>query len=1165
MYARSIVLSFLLTVCIGVPIGYAQADLNGAQLRGVVLDASGAAIPGAAVTVSNTGTSISQSTIADGRGRYTFNALQPASYSLTVAAKGFATLKRTRIDLRVGQELDLDLKLDVGAQSDTIVVTTDAPLLDVDSPNLSLTVTNRYVTDVPLMNRDIANLAFLVPGITQVGGSPGAQSGQKISVDQTGINFSSNGQRNSSSEVRLDGNLTSSPETGEGGLFQVSYQPTIEIIKEFKVQTSPFSAEWGSNGGTVIDMVSNSGTNQFHGVGYWFGHQSTLDANNYFASQAGVAKLNSSFDQFGGAVGGPIVRSKAFFFVDFEKVIQTVPVTLTTSVPPLAQRTGDFSSTYNPDGTLVKIYQPYTWANFAQTKRVQYPGNVILPSQQDPVAQNIVKYYPLPNTPGTPMTQLNNYTANGLAPDPDLQYDIKLDYNLTASSKLLSRYSNFRSSNPTAPAYNNAADNLNNYASNIQNGVIEDVWSVTPRSLWVNLFGFDRAYETARPPSFDPTTLGFPGYLSAVNNLKVFPRVTATNYAPLGEGGYARSTNAHTQFLADSSYSVTRGAHSLKFGVEGRWALVNYSETAYPDGWFQFTQPSTRAMLYGSDTTTGNAIASLLSGAGNPYSYGFLGVAPGTATKSREDSVYLQDDWHATRRLTVNLGLRYEWSTPFTDRHNLLQFFNPSAATGITIPGLGAIYGVNEFASANRRRLPDDLNNLAPRLGFAYKINDKTDIRGGAGIFYGVSQATNSSYTGPAYSSQGIWIPTEDGGVTQYSTLSNPYPGGVPLPEGQKYGALNMWGYESYYALGPVFHNPEIYQWSASVQRELPGLMLFEVDYSGNKSTHLPFNGTDNVNYVSQANRVAYGDDGLNADVNNPFYSYFNGPTAIFNEPGSPYAQPQITEINLLRPYPQFDGPFAGSYRPIASAAYNALQVRLEKRLSHGLNFLTSYTYSHERDDSSAGQDSFLGNYAVIQDPTNLRGEWSVGGSDTPSRFVFGGSYLVPIGRGKLIGSHWSSLMSSIVGDWQLNTFATLQSGIPLNIQMSSPDLADGAQRPNYSGNIAGESSHKAAANQGSVFNVTAFSAPASQVAGNVPRFEGTVRSDGVHNIDLSLFKVLELHSGMHLQLRMEAFNATNTPQFGVPNTSYGSALFGTVTSQSNNPRQLQFGARLTF
>ena len=1141
----------------------AQANVTSAQLQGIVVDPTDALIPGASVSIVNEATGISKIVHTEGSGRYLFSDLQPGVYDLTVKAEGFAELKRLGIELQVGQRADIDLKLKAGNVTSTVIVTSDSPLLDQESASLNLTVTNRYITDVPLLNRDIANLAFLTPGVTQVGGHSGAQSGQAVSVDQTGINFSSNGQRNSTTEVRLDGNLTTTPETGEGGLFQVYYQPTIEIIKEFKVETSPFSAEWGSNGGTVINMVSNSGGNNLHGVLYWFGRQSATDANDYFANRAGLPIPELARNQFGFAVGGPIVKDNTFYFFDFEKVLESTQSTLTTSVPTTLQRTGDFSSTYNPDGSLDQIFEPYTWANPAQTRRVPYPDNKI-PSI-DPVAANIVKYYPLPNTAGDPVTELNNFTATGSASTPDYQFDIKLDHKLRENNKLLGRYSFYDQDSTSASLYHNAADNSGNFKTRVQNAVIEDSWSPTPKSVWVNLIGIDRAYATGRPQTFDPTSLGFPSLLATTNGISVFPRITATHFATLGPGGYLYTTNAHTQALADSSFFVQKGAHGLKFGTEARWDLVNYNQPPYPDGWFQFTPVSTRRRLYGADTTTGNAMASLLAGAGNPFSWGFLGIQPGTATKSRENALYVQDDWKPTRKLTINIGLRYEWSTPFTERHNHIQFFNPNEDSGLTVDGLGELKGVNDFATAGKRRLPSDLNNLAPRLGFAYEINDKMVIRAGAGIFYGVSQATNFAGTGPAYSSSSIWTPTLDGGVTQYATLQNPYPSGIQVPQAGKYGKLNMWGYASFGSFGPKFQNPDIDQYSVSIQRQLPGSMLVEVAYSGSKSTHLPFNGSDNRDVVSTTDRMNYGDDGLFAEVDNPFYPLFAGPSAIFNEPSSIYSQPQIQQINLLRPYPQFDGTFSGSYRPIATAIYSAGQIRLQKQFSHGLNFITSYTYARERDNSSAGQDSWLGNYAIIQDPNNLNGEWSVGGSDTPSRFVFGGSYLLPVGRGQAFGKNWGRLLSAIVGDWQLNSFATLQSGIPLSITMLSPDLADGAQRPNMAGKIRGLSPRSAAASRGSVFNDAAFSAPAPQVAGNTPRFESAVRADGVHNIDLSLFKVIVLGEGKRLQLRAEAFNATNTPQFDVPDSVYGDATFGEISGQANTPRQLQFGARFTF
>lgn len=1155
--SRQVAAALLLALAAAVPV-------RSAELRGIVQDASGAVIPGAAVEVVNGATREVGNTSTDEFGRYLFNNLRAASYTVRVESTGFKSIERSNVVLRVGQQADLDVVLEVGDVATTVEVTGRPPLLDSVSGALGQEVTNRYVTEVPLFDRNVTNLAFLAPGVTQVGGT-GGQSGSQVSAGQTGTNFVSNGQRNSTAEIRLDGGLTTSPETGEGSTTQAYYQPSVEAVQEFKVQNNGFSAEWGSNGGTVINIVSKSGTNELHGTAYWFARRPSLDANDFFANRAGNPKPNFERDQYGGSIGGPIVKNSTFFFFDIDNVRNNYPSTTTASVPSALQRSGDFSQTFNPDGSLREIHRPYDIFFWRGARRHPYPNNVIPTSEQEPVARNLMQFYPEANTSGNPLTGRNNFTGTGTGSDPFRQFDIKLDQVAGASSRLTFRYSQ-RSLQGSSPLlYGNPADNARNTEGVVRNSVLEHSWTLDPSTVWVNRLGVDRAHIDTSSLPFDPTSVGFPSLLADVNGAQIFPRVTANGYAALGTNGWTDTVNAHTQWLLASSLSKVAGNHNLRVGGEARVPLVNFWQPGFPGGWFQHTPNPTRNRLFGGSPRTGDSIASLLAGAGNPFSWGGLSVAPAMATRSQEAAVYAQDDWRVTQRLTLNLGLRFEWSTPLTERYDRIQFAELDLDSGITVPGLGALSGVNYFAGEGLRRPAVDANNLAPRFGFAYRAAEKTVVRGGFGLYYGVSPATNTQYSGPAFRSTAIWQPTRDFGFSPYATLSNPYPDGVPLPQGSRYGSASQWGYESSGGLFREFRNAEIYQWSLGIQHELPAETVLEVAYSGSRSTHLMFNGTDNQNFVSREVREQHGAESLFEEVPNPFYPLFQGAKAIFDEPASAYSSEEIPRINLLRPFPQFDGPFAGSHQPRASASYHSLRVRAEKRYSHGVNFVGSYTYSRLTDDSSAGNNSWLGNRVPIQDPTDLSLEHGLGGSDTPHRLVFGWSYELPVGRGRLVGRSWGRATEFVLGGWQVNGFVTVQSGLPLGLSYAGSELADGSQRPNLAGAILGAGIKEVVDGRGIRFNEAAFSAPPEQVPGNAPRWTGEVRGDSINNVDLSLFKVLALSEDVRLQVRAEFFNFTNTPQFGLPNTLFGSPDFGTISEQINNARQFQFGLRLVF
>jgi hypothetical protein len=375
----------------------AQATFTGVQLRGTVQDASKAAVPRATVIATNDGTQVSEKVTTDEQGRYLFNTLQPASYTVKVEAAGFKTVIQPNIVLRVGQQADLDFTLEIGEITSTIEVTAAAPLLNSVSAALGQEVDNRYVTEVPLFNRVMLNLAFLAPGVTEV------QNGNPYG--DTGINFTSNGQRNSTSEVRVDGSIIGAAEGSEGGMFRVHYQPTPDAILEFKVQNNSLSAEFGNNGGTVINAVTKSGTNEFHGTGYWFGRRPQLDAGNFFDNRAGNPKPDFKRDQYGGTIGGPIFKQKTFFFFDYDKTRFEAPATLTTTMPTADQKLGDFSHTLNPDGSLELIFNPFdTYKDTnGNVKRRPFPGNVIPTTLMDPVAVKLISYFPDPTGSGDPI------------------------------------------------------------------------------------------------------------------------------------------------------------------------------------------------------------------------------------------------------------------------------------------------------------------------------------------------------------------------------------------------------------------------------------------------------------------------------------------------------------------------------------------------------------------------------------------------------------------------------------------------------------------------------------------------------------------------------------------------------------------------------------------
>jgi hypothetical protein len=1182
-----------------------------AQLRGLVSDATGAVVHHATVTITDSGTNISNVAHTNDKGEYDFTGLRPSTYSVKVEVPGFGIAERTNVVLAVDQEATLNFNLTPASVNEKVEVTMAAPLLDTESATLGTDVTNEYIKDIPLTNRNFFGLTFLSGGVTEVAGA-GTQDNYPA-----GTNFVSNGQRNATAEVRLDGALISAPEQGEGATSNVYYEPSVEIIQEFKVQNNSFSAEFGNNGGTVVNMVLKSGTNAFHGSGWWFGQRSGTDARDFFNPEPGP-KPNHARDQYGFSIGGPIRKNKTFFFFDLEKVRDNEPINIVASVPMNGkfpgtsnERAGDFSAAANP------IYDPISCSPNCSTRNQvgSQPGgvlNVIPRNEIDAIGQAIINQYPQPNLPG----EFLNYRASTLSHSPDYQFDIKLDHQISDRHRVNGRYSRLHS-NPVTPlglgdGSDTTGDNggIANAPLAVQNGSLEYTWTLNPRTIWTSHFAVDRAKQpqTTSIPSL--TTAGLPTVLEA-NGLDRMPTIQmsgGSQWSSLYDQCCINTTFAHTLYSYSSQLVIVKGSHLMKIGGEQRIFFNNFFQPPNPTGLFNFTDDVTSSTPNSGAEggTQGNPFASLLFG--YPDNSSVINIYPAVANKSKETGFYFQDDWKVNSRLTLNLGLRYEWSTPYTERFNRSQFSNFAGGSGMTVdlssggltPGLGtiALTGTTLFAKSGMRNVPVDRNNFGPRLGFAYQLDSSTVLRGGAGVYYGMSVATNYQYPGTAFRKSATMFFTLDNFNDRSASLGNPFPGGLTGPQGKQYGSLAEWGYANGNDLGTTpAQNADIYQWNLGIQRLLPSQIVIGIDYSANRSTHLPFGGyssTRNRDFISSPllARISAQQHALDptceADscvsnylantVANPFCAMFGGtgcPTAgsaIFNEPDSRYNQPVIPLGNLLRPFPQFDGDFEGLPVLEASSWYNSLQIRFQKRTTHHVSFEGSYTLSKLTDDSSVGANAFVGtlNNGNPQQLDNLKAEHGISANDTPQRLAAAIIFELPIGRQNWIGGDMNRVLDAVVGGWNISTLITEQTGQPLSIPMSNPRLMDGNQRPNVlCGGGMGISSNQAAIRQTPIVNVNCFADPGDQMPGNGPRYYSGLRTDGIHNVDMSLYKEFALRESTKLQLRADIFNAANHPRFYPPNTAWapGDQTFGIISSTATGytPRRMQFGVRFEF
>ena len=1191
-----------------------------AQIRGSVTDPSGAVIQNATVTITNVGTNISTVSKTDSKGLYLLPGLRPDTYVIKVEAAGFRGQEKRDIVLQIDQQTTLNFALAPAGVTTTIEVTQAAPLLDTESASLGTDVTNEYVRDIPLYGRNLFGLVFLAGGVTET-------SGVGIHDDYpAGTNYVSNGQRNATAQITLDGSPISAPEQGEGGNSNVYYEPSVEIVQEFKVQNNSFSAEFGNNGGTIVNMVLKQGGNNFHGSGWWYGQRSNFDARDYFNPGEKPDHLR---DQYGFSLGGPIKKDKTFFFVDMEKVRQQDPNNLEGIVPTAEERLGDFS---NSPANSSGIYDPCpgnqglaACPNPRTRFSVGGVNDIIPASEIDPIGQAILNLYPMPNIQGATYPD-PNWRQVVVGSDPGWQFDVKVDHQLTDNHRLSARYSRHHDEFTVPTIVGSDQGDGVIYLTNVQNGGAEYNWTISPTKILTSRFSVDRVHAPGISNNY-PTldSVGFNSVLTANGGLTRMPTIGVDDpFLSIFTQCCVDTHFAHTLVNYSAALQWVKGAHSIKFGGEQRVFFNNFWQPDNPTGIFNFSRDVTTSQPNAGlgDSNEGNPFATILLG--YPYDAS-LHLVPAVADKSKETAFFVQDDWKATPKLTLNFGLRYEWSTPYTERFNRLQFndFNGDTGISIAVPRdasglfpqfgqIGAIQGTSVFpTSGGRRNSPVDRNNFAPRLGFAYQLAPNTVLRGGAGIFYGMNVATNFQYAGPAFAKTAQMFFSKDNFAHQFAclgpsptqpTCTSPFPGGLAGPQGTKYGPLAQWGFGNSSDLDTgTARNAEIYQWNLGVQHLFPGQIVVGVDYSANRSTHLPWAGaggisTRNRNFLPSSIRNALVatlnpshdptstavSDYLNTEVANPFQCFFTTGAALTGPwcPSSPIFDPaDVTDSRyiddtlpqqlLLEPFPQFDGGFEGLPTLNANSWYHSLQIRFQKRAGHYVSFEGNYTFSKATDDSSAGRNAWVGNLGLDNPQLldDLRAEHAISANDAPHRLTNAVIVDLPIGKDRLIGGSMNPVMEAIIGGWSLSTFLTIQSGQPLALYNSAALLADGNQRPNVlcSQLSTGLSYREAAKTGGSVLNQNCFGDPGDNIPGNAPRYFSNLRGDGIRNVDASLSKEFTIREGKVLQVRAEMFNAFNHQRFAFPDVGSGDGALGTVTSTTNNFRRMQFGARFQF
>ena len=1070
------ILVCLLALWMTLPAAFAQVDTG--TIAGSVRDSQGAGLPAASVTFVETGTNSTTKTQTDGSGDFASPPLRPGNYKITVTAQGFKTETRGTIVLQVQDRLRLDFSMAVGSVSENVEVTAETPTIQTDTSSLGEVVSTKEMTQLPLNGRDYIQLATLTTGVVRTSSGTNGNTGGSSTG---GLNsFVANGTRGTLNNFLLDGIDNNSNDNGG-----VVLRTNVDAIQEFKLQTNTYSAEFGRSAGAVVNAITKTGTNGYHGNVFEFFRNSALDARDYFELPTDK-KASFKENQFGGTLGGPIVRDKLFWFGDYQATIIRNPLTFTSVVPTANERAGNFSDPGEP-----VIYDPTTSAPFT--------GNVIPPDRIDPISQAFMNLYPNAN-----LVDGGNsfYVISPIEQDRIDQGDGRLDYNPTQRDQFFVRYSmSGRTDVRPAPLpglANGGDSSTGNGFEDTKGASLGYTRAFTPRTVNEVRIGFNYVHiRRGVPPAgtaVPPPELQVPGVPDdpRVNGLTLF---SPSGFKRVGDPRYAPTILASQERQINDVLTLVRGAHTFKLGGEIRWSQFNISQESAPRGQFTFNGQFTHNSL---DDNSGSSLADMLLGLPIRANISTV-IAMGN--RQHVPALFAQDDWKVTRHLTLNLGLRYDYFSPIVEVNNRQSNFDYATGTLIQAATNGA----------SRALVKGDKANFSPRIGFAFTPGDNanTVIRGAYGIFYAGQEIRTAAPLQLAYNLPFFYEPSfVSDGVTPVITVAQGFPSLDPSQ------AVNP-GVTS---VDPNLHTPYYQSWNLAVQHALPGAISLEVAYAGSKGTRLQVVTDRNQDPV-----------------------------------------PGPGDIQARRPYPLYGG--FTSIQNTGSSNYNSLQVKAEKHLSHGLYFLSAFTFSTAINDlpeiccaAPFPQNSY--------DTTAERG---LADFNQKLRWVFSFDYEIPFGGTK---SHISNrAVDAVLGGWHVGGIYTIASGFPFSPLLNSDTSNTGAQvavRPNQ---IADGNLPRGQRTPARWFNTDAYPIPDGSTFffGNAGR--NSLIGPGQNVFDGSLRKEFRFTERQRLEFRTEFFNAFNHPNFAQPDNFIddGPGVAGQITSLAIPTRQIQFGLKYSF
>jgi hypothetical protein len=1137
------ILTVFLILCAAVQITFAQAGQS--ELTGIISDSNGGGISSAEIILTEIATGQTTTFLTDASGAFIFTNKKPGVYSLKITANGFKTLIREGLTLTTGERIRVDAELEVSNLEETLTIRSDAPLLRTETSSLGQVIDNKKIVDLPLNGRSFFSLVGLAAGVAQPPRTTEGASLPRI-----------NGGRPRTNEYLFDGISVLQPEPG-----QVAFSPVIDAIQEFKVEVNTPSAEFGRFNGGVVNLTTKSGTNALRGSIFDFFRNEVLNARNLFApatvsnSKKPVYRRN----QFGAVIGGAIIKNRTFFFADYQGTRQLIGRVRTSTVPTLANRNGNFASSLgallyrtssgavttiaagntpimitDTNGNSIQVRQNQI---FRPTDRLAYAGNIIPTADFDATARLLLARFPLP----TSASAANNFTRIGNEEQNQDQFDVRIDHNLSDSGRIFGRYSFAKDfSNPVAPlpdgsgAITNGATGTTdtkadslvlNYTQTFDSNKINELrFGYTARRV--------NRRSTALVGSDTAVLRGLPNGAQFQDTL---PTYLIAGFQQLGSAPNTVTDFSTNVFEIYDAVSFSKGKHSLKFGADFRRESLDVIQPPSPTGSYTFSNVLSNSQgaastPSGLTSITGNALASFLLGQVQNFS---VDLQPNEIRpRAKFLEIFAQDDFRVGSRLTLNLGLRYTLNFPSTEKNNQAAVFNLQTEQLDFLGQNGVTKAARELHKAN----------FGPRLGLAYRFDNKTVIRAGFGVTWIEQAGITTPFTTPFFPFIQTVTQRTLNNITpafQLSSGANVQP--IPLTADAGLG-------QGVFAVDRGLGSGYVGQWNIGIQRAITNNLVFEIAYAGSKITHVGIPDT-NINQLT-AEQLALG-PALLTQVPNPCF----GRVPLSSSIGGatvPLAQ-------TLRPFPCYTN--VSLYRNnVGNTNYNALQAKIEQRLTSGLSFIVAYTRSKLIDEASSVFDATVQTGPVanfpVADSFNRKLERDVSTGDIPNVFVASIIYDLEFFKNR------RGITGKLLNGWSLNAIVNAQSGIPVAVTQATNFNAFagfGTQRPNLirNPNLSGDEQTTA-----QWFDVGAFTTAPQFTIGTSSR--NPVRGPRYQNIDVAVIKRTDLTENTTIEFRTEIFNLTNTPPLGNPNTSFGSAAFGTITS-AGDPRVIQFGLKLNF